>query len=97
MQASPAIVPSNLPGNPPGLPTPLHSNLDVEQGMDTPNASQVFTDVTMNIGVYNEDASLLPAIDQVRNSDVFQPIHENVLFNESWAPVPDPVLQTQGE
>ena len=65
--------------------------------MDAPNASQVYTDITMHIGVRNEDTSLLPASDQVRNSDVFQGIHENVLFNSSRAPIPEPVLQTQGE
>ena len=65
--------------------------------MDAPNVSQVYTDVTMHIGVHNEDTSLLPASDQVRNSDVFQEIHENVLFNSSRAPIPEPVLQTQEE
>ena len=97
MQASPAMAPSNLPGNPPGLPAPMHTNTVVEQGTDAPNASQVYTDVTMNIGVRNEDNSLLPAINQVRNSDVFQEIHENVLFNSSRALILEPVLQMQGE
>ena len=97
MQASPAMAPSNLPGNPPSLPEPLPADSTVLQGMDVPNPSQVFTDVTMNIGVHNEDTSLLPASDQVRNSKVFQEIHENVLFNSSRAPVLEPALQTQGE
>ena len=97
MQASPAIVPSNLPGNPPGLPTPLNADMNVTQGMDVPNPSQVFTDITMNIGVHNEEASSQPASDQVRNSETFQGIHENVLFSSTSAPVPGPVLQMQEE
>ena len=97
MQASPAMESLNHPGNPPGLASPLQANVIVVQGEDAPNVSQVFTDITMNIGVRNEDTLLLPASDQVRNSDVFQEIHENILFNSSQAPVPEPVLQTQGE
>ena len=97
MQASPAMVTPNLPGNPPGIDAYIPTNDAVEQGMAAPNLSQVFTDVTMHVGVLNEDNTLLPANDQVRNSDVFQPITENVLFNSSRAPVPEPVLQTQGE
>ena len=97
MQALPAVAPSLLPGIPPSPQQPTHTNVNFEQGTDAPNSSQVFTDITMHIGVRNEDTSLLPAIDQVRNSDVFQEVHENVLFNSSRAPVPEPVLQTQGE
>ena len=97
MQASPAMVTQNLPGNPPGIAAHMSTNALVEQGMDAPNLLQVYTDVSMHVGVLNEDNTLLPASDQVRNSDVFQPISENVLFNSSRAPVPEPVLQTQGE
>ena len=97
MQTSPAMVTPNLPGNPPDIAAHLATNELVEQGMDAPNPSQVFTDVTMHVGVLNEDNTLLPACDQVRNSDVFQPIPENVLFNSSRAPIPEPVLQMQGE
>ena len=91
------MVTPNLPGNPPGIAEQLLTDMPVEQGMDAPNPSQVYTDVSMQIGVLNEDSTLLPASDQVRNSDVFQPIPENVLFNSSRAPIPDPVLQTQEE
>ena len=97
MQASPAMVTPNLPGNPPGIPEHMPTNEVVEQGLNAPNPSQVYTDITMHGGVLNEDNTLLPASNQVRNSDVFQPIHENVLFNSSRAPVPEPVLQTQEE
>ena len=97
MQASPAMVTSNLPGNPPGITAQIYTNETVEQGLNAPNLSQVYTDVTMHVGVLNEDNTLLPADEQVRNSDVFQPISENVLFNSSRAPVPEPVLQTQEE
>ena len=97
MQASPAMVTQNLPGNPPGIAAHMSTNALVEQGMDAPNLLQVYTDVSMHVGVLNEDNTLLPASDQVRNSDVFQPISENVLFNSSRAPIPEPVLQTQEE
>ena len=97
MQASPAMVTPNLPGDPPGITAQIVTNELVEQGMDAPNLSQVYTDVTMHVGVLNEDNTLLPASDQVRNSDVFQPISENVLFDSSRAPIPEPVLQTQEE
>ena len=97
MQALPAMVTPNLPGNPPGIPEHLPTNEIVEQGMDAPNPSQVYTDVTMHVGAFNEDNTLLPASDQVRNSDIFQPIHENVLFNSLRGPVPEPVLQMQEE
>ena len=90
------MVTPNLPGNPPGIPEPL-TNVNVEQGLNAPNPSQVYTDVTMHGGVQHEDNTLLPASDQVRNSDVFQPIDENVLFNSIRGPVPEPVLQTQGD
>ena len=97
MQASPAMATPNLPGNPPGIAEHMFTNAEVEQGAAAPNLSQVFTDVTMHVEALNEDNTLLPASDQVRNSDVFQPISENVLFNNSRAPVPEPVLQTQEE
>ena len=97
MQASPAMATQNLPGNPPGITEPIPTDTFVEQGAVAPNLSQVFTDVTMQVEALNEDNTLLPASDQVRNSDVFQPITENVLFNSSRAPVPEPVLQTQEE
>ena len=97
MQASPAMATPNLPGDPPGIAEHIHTNTFVEQGTNAPNLSQVYTDVTMQIGVLNEDNTLLPASDQVRNSDVFQSIEENVLFNSVRAPVPEPVLQTQEE
>ena len=97
MQALPAMATPNLPGDPPGIAEHIPTNTFVEQGMNAPNLSQVYTDVTMQIGVLNEDNTLLPASDQVRNSDVFQPIEENVLFNSVRAPVPEPVLQMQGE
>ena len=97
MQASPAMATPNLPGDPPGIAEHIPTNTFVEQGTNAPNLSQVYTDVTMQIGVLNEDNTLLPASDQVRNFDVFQPIEENVLFNSVRAPVPEPVLQTQGE
>ena len=91
------MVTPNLPGNPPGIAEHMPTNIFVEQGAAAPNLSQVFTDVTMQAEALNEDNTLLPASDQVRNSDVFQPISENVLFNSSRAPVPEPVLQTQEE
>ena len=97
MQASPAMVTLNLPRNPPDIGEPTPTNALIEQGMGAPNLSQVYTDVTMYGGTLNEDNTLLPASEQVRNSDVFQPISENVLFNSSRAPIPEPVLQTQEE